>query len=686
MWTNLLVLAGRIVRHPYFQAAFFGCICLFLVANAERFTGAVPSAVEAARKRLEQALEVDPEAASAYASLNNELDRRALLMAAHSADVDNRGRSALKLLGDEMVATGKLPYRARLARLYLDTPTLQRDEVRNAFFVNHATACEAMELAAAGWTNTVAYCSLLEQARQVPAVWQLVWDDPLALLIWSRLSDSAVRFYHRNRDWLAEPLSQSGYLDMPNVGTAFLEQSFQIWEEYEDELRSSILEGDIGFPALAVVLSHGELLRRCHEDFQISPEELIPVIAMNPDMLGVLGDGPAVDVDEMAAFLAQVKRDHPSVWLAAGSSPLALRLYRDAAGEAEQLLEAWGYAEIPTLIYESFEEPHVVRAAARAINRFGDLALYVFSRYQDEAYREALGRYLTDEEVGIRFIPFVVAFEDEAFERVQKDKDWVDRYYDPDGRERGDPLAWMQYVPGGSAAIVVRNWAKGDPNEWSELGWAALDVADAALLVASLGTSKAVTGSAQVAGKAGRAGAKGTQVGSRANAARKWGDAVRRAKGGSRVRLTQSGIILREAGERVMQGGRQAIRKAQQTVDRAVDGWRSLSPTKKRWVYRGALAGTLWVKWSAHTEGHFDEVAQGVGRLLGDAAAGVVTLAGEALAAAATEFAAHLFGFILQQAAFWLVVVVFLLLAIQPLWRHWRDRPAELVVEGADKR
>src|SRR5204862_598972 len=52
---------------------------------------------------------------------------------------------------------------------------------------------------------------------------------------------------------------------------------------------------------------------------------------------------------------------------------------------------------------------------------------------------------------------------------------------------------------GGGAANVARNWANGVPCEWGELGWAALDVADAALLVASLGSSATVTESGKEA-------------------------------------------------------------------------------------------------------------------------------------------------------------------------------------------
>ena len=82
----------------------------------------------------------------------------------------------------------------------------------------------------------------------------------------------------------------------------------------------------------------------------------------------------------------------------------------------------------------------------------------------------------------------------DTFNRIEDNVKWVDRYVSKDGKLTEEKASLIEACPFvGGMATVAKNWAKGYPCEWSEIGWAALDVADCALLIASLGASSAVT-------------------------------------------------------------------------------------------------------------------------------------------------------------------------------------------------
>jgi hypothetical protein len=86
-------------------------------------------------------------------------------------------------------------------------------------------------------------------------------------------------------------------------------------------------------------------------------------------------------------------------------------------------------------------------------------------------------------------------YEDNGLERLAQNKGWLDKYFDEEGHPKVED--WWTILPGGALVKICENRANGYPNEWSELGWAALDVADAALLIVSLGGSATVSATAK---------------------------------------------------------------------------------------------------------------------------------------------------------------------------------------------
>ena len=652
-----------------------------------------------AERNKQELMSLDPQAAAILTRVEDERQQHALMIAAYSASADGRQRSVLADMAAEVTTTNRLPYRARIANIALTQVDLRDAEKRAAFLTSYGTACEGLTLGGA-WDAASDFVGLLEQAAGLPNVWPLVRDDPLALVLWSHLDDPELKllsFYHRNRDWLAEPLAS---IDLRStVGNCTVESALAKLAQHEEVLRIAVQQGKLGVYALAVILSHGTLVDICRERYDLDPSEVISVIVLNRDVLGDR-EGDSRWIGEKASWLATVRQRHPTVWFAAGMTPWALRLHRDAPHVSDALLEKYGADDIAALIYQHFEDADRVASAARAIDRYGDLAIYVLNRYEDEVFMTRLGDYLVDEDIGIRIVPFVIRFGDGTFNRIENDKDWVDRYFHPDGTPRIDPLEWVQYVPGGSALHVARNWAKGYPCEWSEIGWAAVDVADIALTVASFGGSKAVTGPAKVAATGARNAARSEAAavkGARAARASSWRKALaefRTAPARSGTRMSRAAEMARSIktgtavlGEALWGTTRLAAAPAKLAYrggQRALDAWKALGSVKRVWIYRGLLGLGLYVTITDRTLPNLDAISTGVGALIGKAAAGAVTMTGDALASALVEFTDQMTGGNpwARRLTYWVVAGALTLATIWFLYRAVRNR-RRAVVAGA---
>ena len=646
-----------------------------------------------AERNRQELFETDPTAASILAGFADKNDQRALLLATYSAGNDSTRPSVLAEMADETVKMRGLPYRARVAALSLNSFGLRDNQARSAFVVSHATACEFLAING-DWREATEYMKLLEQAATCPTVWPIVCDDPLGLVLWSKLSNpnlNLLSFYHRNRDWLADPLAA---LDLS--GDEWTVQStLEILARHEKTLRIAVVQGELGVYALAVTLTHGSLLNLCFDQYGLDPSEVISVIMFNQDALGERERDPRW-IGEKAAWLAQIRQRHPTVWFAAARTPMALRLHRDAPHVSDSLLEQYGAEDIAALIYQHFDETDQVAAAASAIDRFGDLAIYVFARYEDEAFMERLRSYLVDEKIGIRVIPFVVRYGDDAFKRIHEDPKWVDRYFNLDGTARVRALEWVQYIPGGEALQVARNWSNGHPCEWSELGWAAVDVADVALTIASFGGSKTITEPAKTAAKGAKAAVKmqaAAKGGARKARTSAWGRALAESrtvssKAASRVpRAAEVAKAIRAGTVQIGKSVWQTVKLSAATEKyayRSLDAWKTLSPVKKVWIYRSLLGVGLYITLTERTIPNLDKITAGIADDIGRAAAGVVTLAGDALAAAITAFTGQLTGrqriAWLKRLIYWLVSILLLILISKSMFRANRDRQSTVVV------
>lgn len=653
---QLIVRTIRFFKNPFSFAALCMLVAGWMILNRSRLAGGPAMTPDQEFKRvMNEMASVDSRAAHALQELADHNARLGVIAAARSAGQGGDRRPIIAGMAKEY-AEGRTPYRSRIATMAFADPGHRDEMTLDSFMMAHASVLETMELAGYG-KSTEQYMAYLEQARKNPLLWSLVWDDPLALHIWVETQDiETVRTYHRNRDWMADALAMVDF-QAQDKECWTLKTAIARLARYELASKQVVQDAELGALGLSIMLTHGGLVDACWRDHQVPPDETAAVIYMNPDLLGT-AEGDATWIADNAAWLAAIRNNHPVVWLSAMNTYLALRLFKDAPTYASAILEKYGYADVAALIYQHFDNPETVEAAVRAINAYGDLAFYVFQRYNDEHYSSNLAQHLVDPEIGIRVVPFIVRFGDDAFTRVDKDPAWVDRYFEPDGSPRMDPLEWIQYIPGGAAVQVARQWAKGYPCELEELGWGVVDVGLAVVTLASLGTATPATTSvstssqmAKTAAAANRAAAVAIRGGkvarsiSRSSRMAQWSERLgavgRTGKLGQLARVGRDAMNVAEyAGKTIWAGVRVvnwAGKYASAGFKKTIQSWKNLSPAARTAVYRGILATTLVIRFTETTAPNMDKIAEGVGMLVARATAGTVKLLAMVLTTAIRE-------------------------------------------------
>jgi hypothetical protein len=319
---------------------------------------------------------------------------------------------------------------------------------------------------------------------------------------------------------------------------------------------------------------------------KIPLDETLEVVFANRDLVNAK-QNQGVSVNDAAQWLADIRANKPEVWKYARTTPLALRLNDQAPDVAEHVLQRFGADDVAAFLFVEYDAD--VPAAAHSLDRFGDLAFVVLNRFHDDA---RFRRLFAEPTVGLRLIPYAARYESAGLDQAIGNQGWIDKYVD----SQGNPVEkeWWTMIPGGGLADVARNWATGKPNEWSELGWGALDVADAALLVASLGTSAVATEAGEQAVKRvviteAREGATRFAQGARsaaheALAAGRTPSLLRRAAGMTHAAVSAAGRTAARVGERVAS-----------SVRGAASAWGKLPPTLRKYTARALLGVGLFI-------------------------------------------------------------------------------------------
>jgi len=694
MVTRLL----RAITQPILCLALV-CAALAAVSPWGRLAGFGPQPPDAyVRQQLERLQETDPRAAVTLRQLRDQRDARDIAVAMTAAEHGGGNQaSALRELAVR-AQKGRTPYEVRLAALARQSIDPGDQQAVETFFQAHATTCQMLIHDDSGQTLEF-YLNLLAQASQDPVAWKIVRDDPVGLVLWPCLRNDpgAWQYYGQERQWLAEVLADMAPAQV-NAGTVdAVEQSYaeavRVARQYHPLPKQAVCDLKLGVYGFVLFLAYGPIIQSAVKD-GVPLDEVLDVIFINGDSLALPADEPVRwrRAAELAGELALIRKTRPKVWEAARAHPLALRLNKDVPNYADQLLEKYAANDVCAFLYSNYENEIVPAAAALA--HYGDLGFYILKNYEDDA---RLKTYLLDEHVGILVVPFLARFGSAGFDKLHEDPAWVRRYFNSDGTPRKDDWEWLGAVPIlGAPALLVKNIAQGYPSQWSEWGWAGLDVADGVLLVASFGASAEVTAGKEVLKDSGemaiekvtrqeakaltrRAGREAAEA-----AARTGGTTIARDVERSALRRVAGagGLVLRNGGQVIVIAGRildKAAEPAFAGARRLKQAWESVPPAFRRWAYRSLLAVGMIITIHERTIPALPKVGQAIGeeagRLIGNSANATADALSAAmrqwlgdtpLARVITSWAGH-------------ALACFILLACA--WRiaPWRRREAKVV-------
>lgn len=636
---------------PFFRAILFVLTVLAalgwilkapdLLARFERPPDKAASEVEAIMRKLEAE---DPKAANAFAQLRQQHGVLALAAALR----DDRLKSGII---EAVKSSGKIspPDHLRLGDLASRGKLFDDSDDRREFLTAYGTALQLIDNS----TAANAFLMTLQKSTDVDADWRAVKHDPVALLVWQQIEDArlskaqgaALRaYFSKERVWLTEFLATAADWSVASAaedgagteqaGASEAEDSsiivdcLRIANERSPYFKEAVTVYKYGPEIIPMFDAFGSAITIA-ADRGLPLDEMLEVLFANQDFFD-----PG-DQEKVAATLEGTRHKTPDIWNAARTSPLALRLNRDAPAVANRLLRNYAADDVPAMLYAAYEDE--IADAAACVDKFGDLALFVLNEYAETPeFHEALTR----PGVGPRLVPYVVMFRDKGLERIEDNQAWLDKYFARDGTPREEE--WWTALPGGAAANVARNWCQGYPNEWSELGWAGLDAAEAVLFVASLGGSSAATSSAKTGAKT----ALKRQVlktgSSRARSAtRGMRDASRARKSllkrvsGATFRLSKAG----RAARRVWELGRAAtnvaalpIRKLVAAARKLETTWQGVNPRIRRAVYRGLIGAGLYVTITQRTIPALDKIADAAGRFVAEVIKDAAKIPSQAMA------------------------------------------------------
>lgn len=711
---------------------------------AERLQGSPQTHLAEA---IEQLTSRDPAAASALQGLDDARRRRAIEAVLRA---ESRRPSGDPVRTAEQIAATfdgrsaehsveEARYRLALLAMDRDLDLVSSAEQRTSFIVANGTVIDALEgLQTAGGPAAVVadealadYLRGLGKVAATPADYRAVADDPIGVMLFDEVREPELRRFYltanansRHQDWLKAVIAESVQPSGP-TGSPFQLTSFGKLKREEDA-PEPLSVGDV----VRVAYDNHPLFQQTFfDDFELPEEdrrpapvvvelfrergplirlatgpkgnvprsEILDVLFANDDFLErwAIERG---DTDEarlaLVAHLADVQKSKPGVWREARFSPLALQLNEKAGRHADAVLDKYGPDDIATLLLGGYEES--VAVATEAVERFGDLAIVVLQTYADEAggSNGIFHQALQDPKVGSRIVPYIAVKGETALTDVQSDVRWLDKHFHPDGTPR-DEVLWYEAVPFvGAPAKVAANWVNGHPSSWEELGWAAVDVADSALLVATFGASAGKAPAQQAAKQAAKHGlkqsAKAAAIrGGKSVAAAGTRESARQARKQIGKSLLRSAAAVRLSGAPVVAAGKamsaawkalkyvltQAYRACAAVVQAANEirqTWARVPPTIRRAVYGGLLAATLYVRVRDRTIPNLHLVGEELGRFAGKTASALGQTVATMVAAAVEE----ILGGQMRQLTGWVAYLTACCAAFAVAWRAqpWAKR------------
>lgn len=589
-----------------------------------------------------------------------------------AAEIGDKGNSHDSMLGKLALdlKEGKKPASIELAQL-------QRKcgGDSEGFFTAHGTSMQITN------DDKQHYLADLDRAIENPRIRSIIHDDPVAISVWKQ-APTYLEYYANNLEWLSEILvqleSEGSQTDLNSTNSKNpVQQVLEVSQKYHP-LPKQAVESGLGAVGVGLFIPFGELIQELVRA-QIPVQEAVEVIFSN--QIAVEQYNPT----RRAAWLVEVHKKYPTLWRMALDHPGILEFMeatKDDQGYelAKSVLEQYGPRLPIQLLGQSC--PDAIKPGARALKEYGERAITILTMYAKDPRLE---QYLNDESVSIRVIPYLAQFTDEGFDTLKQNIAYLDKYLEKDGRPK--VAEWWTHIPTvGGPVNVIRNWATGIPNEWSELGWAALDVGDGALVILSFGSSAALTTTAKQGAKRGsielsRSAAK--QAGRLTRKAEQAGVEAAIKSGG---RYAESSLLKRalsftgkatSIGWKTIKVGGLVISETKTLAINSAKTihttWKSVPQKVRRWVYRAALGATLYISIQERVLPNRDKIATGAVELTKQIADQTSKTTGMLLAEAAQLLAALLgpiTQLIWQNVLRYIVPILLVLFAIRIAFRR----------------
>lgn len=364
----------------------------------------------------------------------------------------------------------------------------------------------------------------LKKFSKEPGTWEIVKYDPVAVMVFTEVEDSKLRkFYIENHEWVQDMFSQFQNLpqEKEKEGTAVsIKSVLETASLYYPETKKAVVDqkqngcgfGPMGFQ---LFFKYGELIKTCVDKEKVLPLcETLEIFFAQQDYLNYFIEKHAIESAAclLARNLGKIKKTSPDLWRAAKASPGALDLYEDAKEFANDVFKKCDGINVQDLLYADYFTPDrvLLKNAAHALAKWGQLAFYTLNLYSDRAdkksnefqdnnFKKALAK-------DFRTVFYVFRNGQSGIQNILDNTKYLDKDIDENGELK--PEAFSKSIPLiGGPLTVFNNWTKGYPNSYSELGWAALDVADDITTIAlfvgapATGGSSAAAAGAKIAAK-----------------------------------------------------------------------------------------------------------------------------------------------------------------------------------------
>ncbi len=341
----------------------------------------------------------NPHGAAELTRIRENSDIRAV--AAVLRDTEARGGiAAVQHLVDRKVEQGNTPGEIRLASLAVNPNLLPDGPSREEFLSAHVSALQLLDHDETGVT-TSAYLDRLERAAGAPDSWRVAKSNPMGMLVSDHVSTPSLReYYEQEQEWLDPVIVDVTSRSLMNDEGKGAQISDVVSVAYDNRpyFKQAVTEQRLNGAAFFLFGRYGDAISRTSSEAGGVPlGEVLEVIYANNDFLERFKDDTP---DVLAGRLVTIYNNKPAVWRAARRMSLALRMNEDAPQVADKLFEKYTADDIAAMLYAGYENELVF--AAEAVAKFGDLAIYILSHYEESRrFHEAL----KVNSVGVRLIP-----------------------------------------------------------------------------------------------------------------------------------------------------------------------------------------------------------------------------------------------------------------------------------------